>query len=185
MLEMLKYLGIVNSIFAFMYHFICVKANKDFDFKKHPFCYCGNSSKTKKFYNPCLAISGILQVIFYIILVLALEIPNPHLEISLFVIAGVALVVASIFQYGNHKKIHTIASRVIFVSAIIGALIFHIKLLFLSQLIGIVGVIFLAVLFAGSFILGKKYKLMSGVSETFLLSMIIIWNLIFSYVLLA
>jgi len=174
--------GLINAIFIPLFLYICWTLNKNFKFKEDTLSFFGIAKKTQKLFNFSFVIVDILQLIFIITLINELSIPNPLWLVLLVLFSGFGILFAAIIPYNPNPKIHNffayMGSSLVFISI----LCFNVNFLKINEFVGLVGIISSIIMFVGTLILFLRYKECS-IPQIFLLSIVIVWNLFFSYVL--
>lgn len=179
---LLELSGLASVIFASLVIHRCIKNYNGFNLKKNTVSDCGTRKRTRKLFNPSLAVGGILQMTFFLIVINSFPIPNPFWSEFFIVIFGSSVVVAGLIPKYMNEKIHKAAACTGFISAVIGTFIFHLKFFAINELAASIGIIISALFVFGTLISILKYRV-SALTEIFFLTLAAIWNLFFTYVL--
>jgi hypothetical protein len=176
--------GLMNAVFMPVAFYICWRMNEGFRLVDNTISSCGAGKKSGRLFNLSLTMAGVLQTAFVATILYDFSLlGNLWLSVPP-IVAGIFMTMSGIVSTKVNSRVHFVLASAMFCILIPWSIIFHMTLLQTNWLVGAVSSAISLVLAVGTVALFIKYKV-SGIPEVFFLSIVILWNLFFSIVLLS
>jgi len=185
-MEVLKFLGVINSILMLVVPWVLMKRNSHFNSEHSAISHLGGLKKTATQFRIFLLLVGILEYSFVLVVIFTFGLSNFTFSIPVLSITLVGTLTAAFLNSKSHPHEHYIAAVITFVSAGLGGFVMSLEYARLTGLsaLSIVIIIISSLLFS-SLLLGRKHLSLPANKELIFIGILVIFNIAYTLALLS
>jgi hypothetical membrane protein len=173
----MKFTGLLDILFFGLMVLYLMIRSRSFDLKKHTISCLATESRIGSLFNVSLGIFALGQVLFAIEVCRYFSINSGIAPISMFLIGGIFLLLASIFSMKNSPRLHSLTATLCAVFVSLGVIILSMDVFRKNLILGIVMIGATLLVPCGYWF---RKRLEGGFWELFFCGAIAIWNITLS-----